>query len=173
MNKLSKYIAFALIGFVAASCVTGNDDSEVLREHEEALEKTPRVLNLTVNGETMQRDSLSHWIPVIVKAGDVLEIKAELNTGIGATSSELQFSRYYYHSFTPYGLETGVDSDYELIDTQENGSGVTEISYSFTVPATDDDGFDFWPHDHINLAFWTTNNTGGVGYNDFTLEFAE
>ena len=68
MNKLSKYIAFALIGFVAASCVTGNDDSEVLREHEEALEKTPRVLNLTVNGETMQRDSLSHWIPVIVKA---------------------------------------------------------------------------------------------------------
>lgn len=167
------YIIIALIGFALSSCVTGNNDSEVLREHEKALETTPRVLNLTVNGETMKRDSLSNWIPIYVKPGDELNIKAELNTGNGATSSELQFSRFYYHTFTPYGLESGVDTDYLLIDSQENGQGVTEISYSYTVPATDDDGFDFWPHDHINLAFWTTNNTGGVGYNDVTLEFLE
>lgn len=173
MKKTVNYLIYAFIILFAASCVTGNDDSDVLKDHNDALAKTPRVLDLQVNGQAMQRDSLSNWIPVFTKAGDVLTITATLNTGNGATSSDLQFSRYYYSTSTPYGLEAGVDADYDLLDAQENGAGTTQLSFSYTVPAIDDDGFDFWEGDHINIAFWTTNNTGGVGYNDFTIEYTE
>ena len=173
MKKTINYIAYVGLILFAVSCVTGNKDSEVLQDLEDAIAKTPRVLDLQVNGQTMERDSLSNWIPVFAKAGDVLSITATLNTGNGATSSDFQYSRYYYSTFTPYGLETGVDIDYELLDEQENGEGTTQLTLSYTVPAIDDDGFDFWEGDHINIAFWTTNNTGGVGYNDFTIEFTE
>ena len=173
MKKTIKYIEFAFLALFAASCVTGNKNSEVLQELDDAMAKTPRVLDLQVNGQTMTRDSLSNWVPVFAKAGDVLTITATLNTGNGANSSNLQYSRYYYSTSTTYGLETGVDIDYELLEEEENGEGTKQISLSYTVPAIDDDGFDFWEGDHINIAFWTTNNTGGVGYNDFTIEFTQ
>ena len=173
MKKVTNYLTYIFLIVLMASCVTGNKDSEVLSELEEAMAKTPRVLELKVNGQAMERDSLSNWVYVYSKAGDVLSITATLNTGNGASSSDMQYSRYYYSTSTPYGLESGVDIDYELIEEQDYGTGTAELNLSYTVPTIDDDGLDFWEGDHINIAFWTTNNTGGVGYNDFTIEFTE
>jgi hypothetical protein len=173
MKRTINYIVMSVLVLTMASCVTGNNDSEVLRDHNDALAKTPQVLSLLVNGEAMQRDSLSNWIPVFAKAGDVLDITAELNIGNGASSSDFQFSRYYYATSTPYGLEDGVDIDYALLDQKEFGVGVAQLTYTYTVPALDDDDFDFLEGDHINIAFWTINNAGGAGYNDFTIEYTE
>jgi hypothetical protein len=169
MKKLSHLILSLFLFMV--SCVTGNDDSQVLEEHQKALETTPRVLNLQVNGVEMKRDSLSHWIPVAAVPGDILTITFILDSGNGATSSVLQYSRYYHYDFTPFGLQTGVDPGYELIIEEVYPEGETEESITYVVPELDDDGFEFFPGDVINIAFWTENTNGSVGYNDFNIQF--
>ncbi len=153
------------------SCVTGNDDNQLLRDMQAELETTPRVLDLQVNGQAMQRDSLSQWIPVATVPGDILTITFILDSGHGVTSSVLQYSRYYHYDFTPFGLETGVDPGYELIIEEVYPEGETEESITYVVPELDDDGFEFFPGDVINIAFWTENTNGSVGYNDFNIQF--
>lgn len=169
--KIQGSLIHLVLMLVITSCVTGNDDSQVLADHEAALDRTPRVLELKVDGETMKRDMQSNWIPIPAVAGDILDITAIMTTGNGALSSNLVISRYYYHSFTPFGLVQGVDLDYQVLDELEFGIGSFDLSFQYSVPAVDDDTLAFFIGDMINIAFWTTNDTGGVGYNDFNIVF--
>ncbi len=94
MKNIFKFLIISLFSTVTLlSCVTGNDDSAVLREHEEQIAKTPRVTNLTVDGVAPSRDEQSNWIPFIVNPGQTVIITATFESGNGAASSTFDFSR--------------------------------------------------------------------------------
>ncbi|WP_115866623.1 hypothetical protein [Marinoscillum furvescens] len=164
------YILAAVLLTLATSCVTGNDDNAVLREHEEAFAKTARVTDLKINGVAISRDSLSHWRYVMVDPGDVLTVSATLITGKGADEASLQVSEYLYSTSTPFGLSSDDDADYKLLESMSFGAGSEAVSLTITVPEQDADGEDFHSGDHINYAFWSWNDLQGYGYNDFSVE---
>lgn len=169
MKRIYNTLTYLFIAAIAMSCVTGNDDNEVLRDLEAAIAKTPRVTDLLINGEKKTRDSVSVWHPFFVKAGDVVSVRATINTGEGASSSTYSIFRQYYGQV--YGQEapmpveplTEMDFDY--------GAGATEFTLDYTVPAQDDDGFDFEPHNIITITFSSVNDLGGAGFENFVLEY--
>lgn len=155
---------------ILSSCVTGNDDSAVLREHEEAIAKTARVLNLKVNGQEMSRDSLSNWRYIFANPGDQLNITAEFSAGKAASEGNLRLSQYMYSTVTPFEVTEEEDPYYSVLETVSFGSGSEDISFTIDVPLLDADGEAFHSGDHINFAFWSWNDLEGYGYNDFTVE---
>ena len=156
--KTIKYISFALV-IALSSCVTGNDESAVLREHEEALAKTPKVVDITVNGESKSRDTQSVWNYFYVNPGDVVSIKATFDSGNGASSSLFSIFRQYYgvvyaqEDAKPVEPLTEIDFEY--------GAGMNDFSLEYTV------------HNIITIKFVAINDLGGAGYEDVILEFAE
>ncbi|HNP20006.1 MAG TPA: hypothetical protein PKL31_16325 [Fulvivirga sp.] len=170
MKSLIKNILILVMcGMMTVSCVTGNDDNAVLREHEEALARTPRVLNLLVNGQPKTRDTQSIWNHFMVKAGDVVSITATFNSGNGAASSTFTIFRQYYgiaHAQEdPMPVEPLTEMEFDY------GAGSSEFSLSYTVPSQDDDGFDFESGNIITITFTSLNDTGGAGFQDFILEY--
>lgn len=168
-NTYRNLLLIALFGVIITSCVTGNNDNAVLREHEEALAKTPRVLKLLVNGQEKTRDELSVWDHFPVKVGDVVTVSAVFDSGNGANSSTFTIVRQYYGHFfaqeAPMPVEPLTETDFEY------GAGTTDFALSYTVPAQDDDGFDFGPGNIITITFTSLNDTGGAGFQDFILEY--
>lgn len=182
MKFLYKYqiLVVALIVSSLSSCVTGNDNSVVLKEHEELLATTPRVLDFRVNEAELTRDSLSQWEFIMVDPGDQIQITGTLTVGEGATTSSYFITRYYYHTATSYVQATTADVEAEEVDINKLDDSApldqsiganTSYSFIYTVPAVDDEDFDFASGDHINISFWSTNDIGGVGFVDFTLEY--
>jgi hypothetical protein len=165
-----KYISYLFFfSLLFASCVTGNDNNAVLADLEEQFAQTPRVTNLTVNGAAPTRNTESQWIPFTVKAGDQVVIAATFETGNGAASSTFDFSRTFHA--TTYDADSA--KPVEPMTTREMtfGSGANEFSFTYTVPANDDDGDAFHSGDHINLTIWSSNDLGGQGFTDINLEF--
>ena len=171
---MKKIVCILLSLFVTASissCVTGNDDSVVLKELEDAFKKTPRVTDLLVDGVAPSRDSLSNWVHFSVNPGDVVSITAILNTGDGASSSTYTIYRQYYGQVYaqegPMPVEPMTEMDFEY------GAGSHEFSLNYTVPTEDDDGFLFEPHNIITITFISINDKGGAGFTDLILEYEE
>ncbi len=167
--KNTIYILGFLFALSLTSCVTGNDDNAVLREHEEQLAKTPRVLDLTIDGVAPTRDQQSNWMDIVVNPGDQLVIRATYNPGNGATSAEFDFSRGYYHTSYDADDAKPVEPFTDRITTIGNAS--MEFSFTYTVPTLDDDGDPFVHGDHINLTWWSSNDLGGQGFNDVNLVY--
>ena len=167
MKTIYKNIFFALLlGVVLSSCVTGNDDNAVLREHEEAIAKTPRVLDLLVNGANQKtRDNQSVWDHFFVNPGDVVTITATIDSGEGAGSSTFNIFRQYYGQVFSQEAAMAVEPLTEM--EFEYGAGSTNFSLSYTVPAQDDDGFDFESHNIITITFTSINDLGGAGFSRF------
>lgn len=170
MRLLKIHLAIALFGILLTSCVTGNDDNAVLREHEQAIAKTARILELEVNGMEMSRDSLSNWRVIHADPGDQLTITAVFSTGNTASAGNLRVSQYQYSSATPFAITPEEDPYYSVLETMSFGEGEEDISFTIDVPALDVDGEEFHAGDHINFAFWSWNDLEGYGYNDFTVE---
>ncbi len=182
-NRYKNLLLIALFGVIITSCVTGNNDNAVLREHEEALAKTPQVLDLLINGQAKTRDQLSNWEDIIVNPGDQVTISAIISTGNGASSSSFFMTRYYYHTNTSFADASNYDQDIiddpSIIDLapllsgsnaeQTYGAGSTDFSFTYDVPTVDDEGFMFESGAHINISFWSLNDTGGAGWIDFNL----
>lgn len=152
------------------SCVTGNDDSEVLRDHEAQFAKTARVTDLKINSVAISRDSLSNWRYIYADPSESLTVTATLILGNGATSGNVQLSEYQFSTSTPYGLTTEDDSYYKVLDMVSSSKSEEALSFTVTVPAADADGDPFHSGDHINFALWSWNDMGGFGYTDFTVE---
>lgn len=168
--KYIKYISFAvLIVFGLSACVTGNDNNAVLNELEEQFEKTPRVLNLTVDGVAPSRDQQSNWIDFEVTPGQVIRIVGEYEPGKGAVSADFDFSRSYHHTSYDPDDAKAVEPNAERV--QSIGRDLTPFDFSYTVPTVDDDGDPFLPGDHINLTWWSSNDLGGQGFTDVNLIF--
>ena len=170
MKILKINITIVLLSLVFSSCVTGNDDNEVLREHEDAIAKTARVLELEVNGVRISRDSLSNWRYIYADPGDQLTVTAIFSTGKTASEGNLRLSEYQYSTATPFDITTEADPYYSVLETMSFGSGSENISFTLEVPLLDADGAEFHSGDHINFAFWSWNDLEGYGYNDFTVE---
>ena len=184
-NKYKNLLLIALFGVIITSCVTGNDNNAVLREHEEALAKTPQVLDLLINGKEKTRDTLSVWEDIVVKPGDQIAITAKIKSGDGANSSSFYMTRNYYHTATSFEDASNYDADIiedpSIIDLaplmtgstaeQTYSSGITDFEFSYTVPSIDDEGFTLESGTHINISFWSLNDTGGAGWVDFNLVY--
>jgi len=149
------------------SCVTGNDDNAVLREHNEQIARTPRVLELAVDGVAPSRNTQSQWLDFEVSAGDQLVITAIYNPGEGATSAEFDFSRSYHH--TSYDADDAMPVEPFTDRVSTVGDSPSDFSFTYTVPSVDDEGEEFLSGDHINLTWWSSNNLGGQGFNDINL----
>ena len=171
MKRFNIYVLLIGITLSITSCVTGNDENDVLKQHEEAFARTPKVTNLLVNGVAKTRDTQSVWDHFTVQAGDVVTITATFDSGAGANSSVYSIYRQYYGQVfsqeAPMPVEPLSEMDFDY------GAGLNEFSLSYTVPSQDDDGFDFEPHNIITITFVAVNDLGGAGYEDFILEYGE
>ncbi len=157
-----------MILFGLSSCVTGNDDNAVLAELEESFARTPRVLNLTVDGVAPTRNTHSIWIDFEVTAGQTIRIVGEYEPGNGALSADFDFSRSYHHTAYDEDDAKAVEPNTERIMTVNS---TTAFDFSYTVPTVDDDGDAFQVGDHINLTWWSSNDLGGQGFTDINLIF--
>ncbi len=167
--KIKNTLTFLLLAAFAISCVTGNDDNEVLREHEEAFAKTPRVTDLLVNGEEKTRDSLSVWNNFMVNAGDVVTVRATLNTGNEATTSTYTIFRQYYGAIFTQEDSMAVEPMTEM--EFEYAVGSHDFSLDYTVPSQDDGGFDFDTGNIITITFSSVNDKGGAGFENVVLQY--
>ena len=169
LNKCFFIIFLLAFQIVMTACVTGNDDNSVLGELEASFARTPRVLNLTVDGVTPSRDQTSHWVDFSVSAGQTIRITGEFVAGNGAGSAEFDFSRSYHH--TAYDAEDAkpVEPNTDRIINVQ--AGTTAFDFSYVVPTTDDEGEAFLAGDHINLTWWSSNDLGGQGFMDINLIF--
>lgn len=171
MKRFNISVLFLGVILAVSSCVTGNDENAVLKEHEDALAKTPKVTNLLVNGQAKTRDTQSVWNHFPVNVGDVVTITATFDSGLGASTSAFNIFRQYYGQVfsqeAPMAVEPLTEMEFDY------SAGTHEFTLSYTVPAQDDDGFDFEPQNIITITFVSTNNLGGAGFEDFILEYAE
>lgn len=169
MKIINQLLFLLFIAFGLASCVTGNDDNAVLRDLNEQIARTPRVLELKVDGVAPSRDQTSHWIDFEVSAGQQIAISATLNSGNGASSATFDFTRTYHA--TSYDAEEAQAVEPMTDQFLNVGSGTMDFNFSYTVPTLDDDGDPFESGDHINLTWWSFNDLGGQGFNDINLIF--
>lgn len=152
------------------SCVTGGfDENPQLDDLNDALAKAPKVDAIFVNGVELQRNSQSVRV-VEATIGEVLSIDAEILSGKSAQLSELEVFRQYYWNNGPEAplpldpLTTGV---YPV-----TGKEYT-FSYDYTVPAQDDDGFDFHAGEQIYVYFRAQNDLGNFGFKAFEIHIVE
>lgn len=157
----------ALMAFMFTACVTGNDDNSILSEHEEALARTPRVLELTVDGVAPSRDQQSHWVDFEVTPGQTIQIRGTYDPGVGAASAEFDFSRSYHHTSYDPEVAKAVEPNTDRI--QKIGNTPVSFDFSYVVPTLDDEGEAFIPGDHINLTWWSSNDSAGQGFTDINL----
>jgi hypothetical protein len=169
MKTIYQFFFLLFVTACLTSCVTGNDDNAVLRDHNEQLARTPRVLDLTVDGVPPSRDQQSLWKDFEVSPGQAIMISATLNAGNGASSATFDFSRSYYS--TAYDEDEAKAVEPMTDQVINMGSGTMDFNFTYTVPTLDDDGDPFLSGDHINLTWWSSNDLGGQGFNDFNLIF--
>ncbi|WP_422361884.1 hypothetical protein [Reichenbachiella sp.] len=169
INSIKSLFGFLALALTLGACVTGVDDNVVLNEHNAWLATTPRVTDMLVNGQEVGRDSLSVWEDVIVNAGDVVSITATFNTGEGAAESTYTIVRNYYGRHFSQEANQIVEGLADSVFTY--GSGANQFSLDYTVPAQDDDGFDFDHDNIITISFRSLNDIGAAGYSDVTLAF--
>ena len=167
-NKIIISFAF-LLTLSLTACVTGNDNNLVLQQHEEAIAKTPRVLELTVDGVAPSRDQQSHWLDFEVSAGQTIMLEGVYDPGNGASSADFDFTRSYHHTSYDADDAKAVEPNTERVQTI--GSDVVAFSFAYTIPELDDEGEAFLPGDHINLTWWSSNDLGGQGFMDVNLIF--
>ncbi|WP_420579630.1 hypothetical protein [Reichenbachiella sp.] len=169
INRTKSLLGLLSLVVILSACVTGVDDNVVLKEHNAWLATTPRVTDMVVNGVEVGRDSISVWEDVIVNAGDVVSITATFNTGEGANESTYTIVRNYYgRHFAQEGNQI-VEGLADSVFTY--GTGSNQFSLDYTVPAQDDDGFDFDHDNIITISFRSLNDIGSASYTDVTLAF--
>jgi len=153
-----------------SSCVTGGfDENPQLDDLNRALAKAPKVDAIFVNGAELVRNTQSVRV-VEATIGEILSIDAELLAGKGGKLVELEVSRQYYWNNgpeDPQPLDGSTSGFYEI-----SGSEYT-FSYDYTVPAEDDDGFDFHPGDQIYVYFRAENDLGNFGFKAFEIHIVE
>jgi hypothetical protein len=169
MKRISIFIA-AL--FLLSSCVTGGfDENPQLDALNDALAKAPKVNTIFVNGVELERNNQSVRV-VEAQVGEILSIDAEIVSGKNATLEQLEVSRQYYWNtqFTEDPHELDPLSNEGLYDI--TGKEFT-FSYDYTVPAQDDDGFDFHPGDQIYVFFRAKNTLDNFGFKAFEIHIIE
>lgn len=177
INKIKGLSLILLsMSLVWTGCITGNDDNAVLAELNDQFAKTPRVLNLLVDGKPQTRDTQSNWNTFIVNPGDQVVITATMSSGNGASGSTFQFVRSFSTHSNWEQPADNTSSDGKLAF----GTGNHEFSFTYTVPTQDDgdpsdpdnivDPADLVSHDIISLTFYSENDLGGQGFEEVLLE---
>lgn len=159
------------LSILLASCVTGGfDENPQLDDLNSALAKAPKIEEIRVNGTVLERNTQTVRV-VEAAIGAELNIEAEVLSGKSAELTELEVSRQYYWNtnFTeaPHPLDEGSDGFYDI-----TGKSYA-FSFQYTVPAEDDDGFDFHPGDQIYVYFRALNDRGNYGYKAFEIHIIE
>jgi hypothetical protein len=150
-----------------SACVTGGfDENPQLDEHNAALAKAPKVESISVDGTVVERNTQSIRV-ANVHIGDVIHISASLNSGKGAELKELEVQRQYYGEEDPLPLDP--DSPTGFYDLSGN-THVFDLDY--TVPAEDDDGFEFSDGDVIFVYFRVSNTLDNYGYKAMELHLS-
>ena len=150
-----------------SSCVTGGfDENPQLDAHNDALAKAPKINAIFINGTKLERDT--HSLRVIeAHPGDVLNISAEITSGKDAELATLEVTREYYGNEAPQPLDPAATSS--VIELSGN-TYVYDLKY--TVPAEDDDGFEFHDGDPILVKMLVGNTTESYGFRSFTIQIA-
>lgn len=163
MKKLNILIILFSALFLGA-CVTGGfDENPQLDARNEALAKAPKIEAILVNGAILNRNT--HSLRVVdAKPGDVLTISASIASGKGAELKSLEVTRQYYGEEDPLPLdENSEDGKYEL-------TGNTHVfDLNYTVPAKDDDGFEFHDGDIILVHMLVGNTLDNFAYRSFEI----
>lgn len=167
-NNYNAIAVFAML--ILSSCVTGGfDENPQLDDLNKALAKAPKIDQILVNGVVLERNTQSVRV-VEATIGEVLAIDAELVSGKGAELTELEVSRQYYWNNgpeDPQPLDGTTDGFYDITGTEYT------FSYDYTVPAADDDGFDFHAGDQIYVYFRAQNDLGNFGFKAFEIHIVE
>jgi hypothetical protein len=162
------YIFLFCAPLILGSCVTGGfNENPQLEEREAELAKAPNIESISINGTILQRNQQSLRI-VHAKPGDVLSISVSIQSGKNAELKDLEVVRQYYGNEDPHPLDpnspTGV---YNL-------TGNTHVfDLNYTVPAEDDDGFEFAPEDLILVHLLVSNTLDNHGYRSFEIVIDE
>lgn len=165
------YLLIATV-FMLSSCLTGGfDQNEQLDEHKKALAKAPKVESISINGEELERDTESRWV-VEAAIDDDLVITAHITSGKGAELEEIEFSRIYY-----YG--ESFEEDAQPVDPSSADGIITvsgkeyDLSYTYTVPEEDDDGYAFEAGYVIQIYFLVKNDLENYGYKAFEVHIVD
>ncbi|MBL7858568.1 MAG: hypothetical protein JNM57_12840 [Cyclobacteriaceae bacterium] len=167
MRKIN-FCTIGLLALALSACVTGGfDENPQLDWRNEELAKAPKVESISVNGVIVERNTQSIRV-VHAKIGDVLEVSAAITSGKNAALKELEVSRQYYGEEDPQPLDPlSGDGFYDL-------TGNTFVfDYNYTVPAEDDDGFDFHAGDVILVYFRVRNTLDNFGYKAFEIHLED
>jgi hypothetical protein len=168
MKTKYAYILFLSAAFGLSSCVTGGfDENPQLDARNEALAKAPNINAIFVNGTKLERDQQSLRI-ISAHPGDVLNISAEITAGKEAELSELEVTRQYYGSEDPLPFDPA--SETGIVELTGN-TFIYDIAY--TVPAEDDDGFEFHAGDIILVHMLVSNTADNFGYRSFEILIEE
>lgn len=163
MKKIFISICF-LSSLALGGCVTGGfDENPQLDARNEALAKAPNINAIFVNGTKLERNTQSLRI-VNAHPGDVLSISAEITSGKEAELSTLEVTRQYYGNEDPLPLDPSATSP--VIELTGN-TYVYDLEY--TVPAEDDDGFEFHDGDIILVHMLVGNTAENFGYRSFEI----
>ncbi len=163
MKRTIAYI-FLLSAFGLSSCVTGGfDENPQLDARQEALAKSPNINAIFINGTKLERNTQSIRV-IEAHPGEVLQISADISGGKDAELETLEVTRQYYASEDPHPLDpTATSSVIELT----GNTYVYDLSY--TVPAEDDDGFEFHDGDIILVHMLVGNSLDNYGYRSFEI----
>jgi hypothetical protein len=168
---MKRIIIFISAFILLSSCVTGGfDENPQMKGLNDALAKAPKIDEIRVNGAEVERNTQSVRV-VEAAIGTVLNIEAEILSGKSADLTELEVSRRYYWNTTftegVQPLDGETDGFYDI-----TGNTYT-FSFEYTVPAADDDDFDFHPGDQILVYFRALNDRGNYGYKAFEIHIIE
>ena len=171
MRVTNKLLTGLIAIVVLSSCATGGfDENPQLDKLDAELAKAPGIL-MTVDGEEVERNTLSlRDHPVTI--GETYTIGVEMTSGKKAELQELEFFRQYYgRAYGQEGPQPVDDSSLDGLVALSGSSSMFEFDY--TVPAQDDDGFDF--HDDHIITIWARvqNSEGFYSYREIILVLAE
>ncbi|HEY0742949.1 MAG TPA: hypothetical protein VGD40_15880 [Chryseosolibacter sp.] len=164
MEKRYVYILLFVAAIGLSSCVTGGfDENPQLDARNEALAKAPNINAVFVNGTKLERNAQSLRI-VEAHPGDVLTISADISSGKDAELETLEVTRQYYGNEDPLPLDP--NSETGVIDLTGN---TYVYDFQYTVPAEDDDGFEFHDGDIILVHMLVGNTSDNFGYRSFEI----
>lgn len=164
MEKRFVYILLLVASFGLSSCVTGGfDENPQLDARNEAIAKAPSINAIFVNGTKLERNTQSLRI-VEAHPGDVLTISADIASGKDAELETLEVTRQYYGNEDPLPLDENSESG--IIELTGN---TYVYDFQYTVPAEDDDGFEFHDGDIILVHLLVGNSSENFGYRSFEI----
>jgi|GEM_PF-1564936 len=171
MKTSINYIAIVLMAVLGAACTTGGfNNNPQLEELENALDKAPNVEAIKVNGTVIEKNTQS-LREVDASIGDVLKLEADFTSGKDAQLVELEFYRQYYGRVNgqeaPHPVDTLTDGFYNLSGLEST------FSYDYTVPAVDDDDFDFEVGTIITIQYRLKNSLDNYGYRALVIHIVD